>query len=395
MSSNGVVYSPSKAANFVHPNKPSPLSAATESDGEETADTAAMHVYEKYSRLQRKLELEFKRELADAVGIQNALDDRHRVRRKQLVTSESERTDPSLASSDWGVPALAFDCDDHGDAMDDDRRSVIAESANLVRGAENTMTTSANGAAIGNASGGGGDSPVSNKRRKAQKSGGGTNNTNGDCDKSADAMLVLNGKGDCDKSADTMPVLNGNGAAAVAAVAAAPAAAPADSPAPVAGDSAVAAPTGTSRLSVARVLEAVQMLEAHDKSDAHGRKGGLHKASANGPQNPPLFICEGDNIFTRRLLDEESGNDLLPVADVTVKEVSSATRTQTPRVRASKLEFKRLDHLYNKSIHDFYLAESSRNSNDKDDKWEEYVFIVRRRFGGSLITCAPPHIGQG
>ena len=116
-----------------------------------------------------------------------------------------------------------------------------------------------------------------------------------------------------------------------------------------------------------------------DKSDTNGRKVGLHKASANGPQNPPLFICESDNIFTRRLLDEESGNDLLPVADVTVKEVSSATRTQTPRVRASKLEFKRLDHLYNKSIHDFYLAESSRNSNDKDDKWEEYVFIVRRR----------------
>ncbi|KAI5854058.1 P-loop containing nucleoside triphosphate hydrolase protein [Tricharina praecox] len=57
-----------------------------------------------------------------------------------------------------------------------------------------------------------------------------------------------------------------------------------------------------------------------------------------------------------------------------------ATGTQPPRVRASKLEFKRLDHLYNKAIHDFYLAESSRNSDDKDDKWEEFVFIVRRRF---------------
>jgi len=70
VSSNCVVYSPSKAADFVYPNKPSLLSAATESEGEEAADTAAMHVYEKYSRLQRELQVEFERELAVAVGIQ-------------------------------------------------------------------------------------------------------------------------------------------------------------------------------------------------------------------------------------------------------------------------------------------------------------------------------------
>lgn len=51
-----------------------------------------------------------------------------------------------------------------------------------------------------------------------------------------------------------------------------------------------------------------------------------------------------------------------------------------PRERASKLEFKRLDHLYNKNIHDFYLTESTKSRRDKDDKWEEYIFVVRRRF---------------
>ncbi|KAI5793304.1 P-loop containing nucleoside triphosphate hydrolase protein, partial [Geopyxis carbonaria] len=51
-----------------------------------------------------------------------------------------------------------------------------------------------------------------------------------------------------------------------------------------------------------------------------------------------------------------------------------------PRVRASKLEYKRLDELYNKSIHDFYLAESSSSPHSKEDRWEEFIFIVRRRF---------------
>ncbi|RPB19365.1 hypothetical protein L211DRAFT_638185 [Terfezia boudieri ATCC MYA-4762] len=50
------------------------------------------------------------------------------------------------------------------------------------------------------------------------------------------------------------------------------------------------------------------------------------------------------------------------------------------RERASKLEFKRLDELYNKNIHDFYLAESNAQSSQKEDKWEEYIFIIRRRF---------------
>jgi len=35
---------------------------------------------------------------------------------------------------------------------------------------------------------------------------------------------------------------------------------------------------------------------------------------------------------------------------------------------------------YNKNIHDFYLAESNAQSSQKEDKWEEYIFIIRRRF---------------
>ena len=67
----------------------------------------------------------------------------------QLVAAGGPQSDG--ACSDGSVD----DFDDHGDAMDDDDRlPVIAESANPVRGAGNTMTTSANGVANGNASGG-------------------------------------------------------------------------------------------------------------------------------------------------------------------------------------------------------------------------------------------------
>lgn len=40
---------------------------------------------------------------------------------------------------------------------------------------------------------------------------------------------------------------------------------------------------------------------------------------------------------------------------------------------------------YNKAIHDFYLAESTPSPSAKDDKWEEYIFVVRRRFGMYLF----------
>ncbi|KAI5840555.1 hypothetical protein DFP73DRAFT_482409 [Morchella snyderi] len=58
----------------------------------------------------------------------------------------------------------------------------------------------------------------------------------------------------------------------------------------------------------------------------------------------------------------------------------AADNEKKARVRASKMEFKRLDEVYNKAIHDFYLAESSTSPSAKDDKWEEYIFVVRRRF---------------
>ncbi|PUU80698.1 hypothetical protein B9Z19DRAFT_1078786 [Tuber borchii] len=50
------------------------------------------------------------------------------------------------------------------------------------------------------------------------------------------------------------------------------------------------------------------------------------------------------------------------------------------RIRSSKLDYKRLDELYNKTTHDFYFAESSQSPAGKEDKWEEYLFVIRRRF---------------
>jgi len=36
---------------------------------------------------------------------------------------------------------------------------------------------------------------------------------------------------------------------------------------------------------------------------------------------------------------------------------------------------------YNKTTHDFYFAESSQSPASKEDKWEEFLFVIRRRFG--------------
>jgi hypothetical protein len=54
---------------------------------------------------------------------------------------------------------------------------------------------------------------------------------------------------------------------------------------------------------------------------------------------------------------------------------------ENPRVRANKLEFRRLDELYDKSAHKFFLAETAKSPSAKEDVWEEYVFVVIRIFG--------------
>jgi hypothetical protein len=70
----------------------------------------------------------------------------------------------------------------------------------------------------------------------------------------------------------------------------------------------------------------------------------------------------------------------MPVGKPDSDKKVNGTKT-TPRVRGSKAEYKRLDELYNKSIHDYYLAETTQSLHGTDDVWEEYTFVVRRTFG--------------
>ncbi|KAG0129740.1 hypothetical protein HOY82DRAFT_487773 [Tuber indicum] len=74
---------------------------------------------------------------------------------------------------------------------------------------------------------------------------------------------------------------------------------------------------------------------------------------------------------------QEVGGMLL---DGTMVNCDSETMDKKERIRSSKLEFKRLDELYNKTTHDFYFAESSPSPAGKEDKWEEFLFVIRRRF---------------
>ena len=102
--------------------------------------------------------------------------------------------------------------------------------------------------------------------------------------------------------------------------------------------------------------------------------------------------------------DEKKDKELINLMDMGENQKEKEEKKE----RADKLEYKRLDELYvpllhvnpvvdalallgchshhsyvyryNKNIHDFYLAESNAQSLRKDDKWEEYLFIIRRRF---------------
>ncbi|KAI5785369.1 P-loop containing nucleoside triphosphate hydrolase protein [Pyronema domesticum] len=62
------------------------------------------------------------------------------------------------------------------------------------------------------------------------------------------------------------------------------------------------------------------------------------------------------------------------------KECTKEEEVKVPRIRGSKLEYKRMDELYNKERHDYYLTDTTTDKKSSDDVWEEYSFIVRRTF---------------
>lgn len=128
------------------------------------------------------------------------------------------------------------------------------------------------------------------------------------------------------------------------------------------------------------------MKEKSGGAIAEGRKPTkpktLGKHTRGGRSLPHILRRDSGPFGQMQLMDdageeaesgEEHGEDGGPVS-------------KKPRIRASKIEFKRLDALYNKNIHDFYLAESNKTPEGKSDKWEEYLFIVRRQFGELLFS---------
>jgi hypothetical protein len=71
------------------------------------------------------------------------------------------------------------------------------------------------------------------------------------------------------------------------------------------------------------------------------------------------------------------------------KESAKEEEVKVPRIRGSKLEYKRMDELYNKERHDYYLTDTTTDKKSSDDVWEEYSFIVRRTF--SMYSIIPAH----
>ncbi|KAF1992207.1 hypothetical protein K402DRAFT_415902 [Aulographum hederae CBS 113979] len=56
---------------------------------------------------------------------------------------------------------------------------------------------------------------------------------------------------------------------------------------------------------------------------------------------------------------------------------SKAEKSEKPRKRASMLEYKRVDQLWDSTIHNYKLTESAE---DQEDEFDAYIFTVRRKF---------------
>ena len=81
-------------------------------------------------------------------------------------------------------------------------------------------------------------------------------------------------------------------------------------------------------------------------------------------------------------ISQQACLDVIPTRRNREKKAATASdKPREARVRASKVEYRKLDELWSKNKHDFYLAESSPSPSGLFDEWEEYIFIVRKKFG--------------
>ncbi|KAI5816128.1 hypothetical protein BZA77DRAFT_387834 [Pyronema omphalodes] len=103
------------------------------------------------------------------------------------------------------------------------------------------------------------------------------------------------------------------------------------------------------------------------------------------PLLPPLSRerCDQLKALANVIVGEDrAGKRMSDLAYVPAKEKETVKEEEVklPRVRGSKLEYKRMDELYNKERHDYYLTDTTTDKKSSDDVWEEYSFIVRRTF---------------
>ncbi|KAI9769842.1 MAG: hypothetical protein M1840_003836 [Geoglossum simile] len=55
------------------------------------------------------------------------------------------------------------------------------------------------------------------------------------------------------------------------------------------------------------------------------------------------------------------------------------------KIRASKLEFKMVNETWSKSAYKYVIEESQESTTKEDDKWIEYIFVARKKFGMDLV----------
>jgi hypothetical protein len=103
---------------------------------------------------------------------------------------------------------------------------------------------------------------------------------------------------------------------------------------------------------------------------------------ANNMPRGGLFndpIPPADNLFRpRRTRARDVMLDPLPPIEDFIKPVKKEKKEKKKPKRASKVAYKRVDQLWDQSIHNFKLTETVKETGDA--VWDQYIFTVRRRF---------------
>ncbi|KAI9770678.1 MAG: hypothetical protein M1839_003062 [Geoglossum umbratile] len=102
-----------------------------------------------------------------------------------------------------------------------------------------------------------------------------------------------------------------------------------------------------------------------------------------GPIISPHHIQQLLEILSRAVPSKEESKEESKPAGTGVDNENE----KGPKARASKLEFKMVNEAWSNSAYKYIIAESQECPTKEDDKWVEYIFVIRKKFDKENKYC--------